>query len=129
MSRIFALALVALLGLSEAAQVKREVYFSTAAVDENKEFEEVRSYAEKEDFKKELAQVQKDSERYKMQFMAREDREKQTEKYLAKQHEDEMFKLKLMQGTRQADGLIHLENGETYFPSGELVRGVNANQV
>ena len=78
MSRIFALALVALLGLSEAAQVKREVYFSTAAVDENKEFEEVRSYAEKEDFKKELAQVQKDADRYKMQFEAREDREKQT---------------------------------------------------
>ena len=50
MSRIFALALVALVGLSEAAQINRDVYSGTAAKDENKEFEEVRSYFEKEDY-------------------------------------------------------------------------------
>ena len=35
------------------------MYRSTAAVDENKEFEEVRTYEEKEDYNKEIAQAQK----------------------------------------------------------------------
>ena len=48
---------------------------------------------------------------------------------MARQHAEKIQELKLMQGEIMADGLIHLPNGETYFPNGQPVGGINKNQV
>ena len=69
MSKIFAVALLALLGVASSAQIDREIASRTAALDENKEFEMVRSFAEQQDFKNEIEAAQRDKYVLKEQYL------------------------------------------------------------
>ena len=69
MSKIFAVALLALLGVASSAQINREIASHTAALDENKEFEMVRSFTEQQDFKNEIEAAQRDKYVLKEQYL------------------------------------------------------------
>ena len=129
MSKIFAVALLALLGVAASAQINREIASHTAALDENKEFEMVRSFTEQQDFKNEIEAAQRDKYVLKEQYLDEQAKEQKEQELMARQHAEKIQELKLMQGEIMADGLIHLPNGETYFPNGQPVGGINKNQV
>ena len=129
MSKIFAVALLALLGVASSSQINREVSSHTAALNENMEFEMVRSSTEQQDFKNEIAAAQRDKYVLKEQYLDEQANEQKEQELIARQHAEKIQELKLMQGEIMADGLIHLPNGETYFPNGQPVGGINKNQV
>ena len=82
MSRLITVSLFCLLGLSAASRLDREVYRSTAAVDENKEFEEVRTYEEKEDYKHDIVVAQKNQAAFQIQQEQEEREEAMQRQYL-----------------------------------------------